>query len=109
LISICIEQLLIDSQIEQIKNDCALCPMIFPVKYIQNETLKAKYEQAKQKLISAGIKFEEKLMYHGTSPAAIESILLNNFDLKYAKSWPPGRINLYIIVVVSILLYLHSS
>jgi hypothetical protein len=76
---------------KQIENKCEKSNVqTIKINYIENQIFQTKYEQAKQKLISSGIKFEEKLMYHGTSPAAIKSILLNNFDLKYAKCIPNG-------------------
>jgi hypothetical protein len=101
LVSICIEQLLIDSQIEQIKSDCKIFLTSVTVKYMENETLKSKYEQEKQKLIEAQMKFEDKLCITVVrTSAAIESILLNNFDLRYAQSTPSGKIIVYVHTLI---------
>jgi hypothetical protein len=62
------------------------------IEYIENIKFQTKYEQAKQKLTSAGIKVEEQLLYHGTSPAAIESIFVNHFDLSKARTTPNGNV-----------------
>jgi hypothetical protein len=76
------------SQIQQQTNSSKV--PITKIEYIENQIFQTKYEQAKQQLISAGIKFTEQLMYHGSSPAAIESILLNNFDLSKSNTSPNG-------------------
>jgi hypothetical protein len=85
---------MIEEEMKQIKNVCQqefayYKAKLLNITYIENKTFSAQFEQSKQKLISAGIKFETKIMYHGTPQQNVDSILLNNFDL--SRAWAARR------------------
>jgi hypothetical protein len=93
----------IENYLKQIQQQCQKSQVqTSKIQYIENKTFESKFEQPKQKLIQDGIRFQEQIMYHGTSPAAIESILKNNYDLKRAASSPAGK---YIDINKNILLF----
>ena len=50
------------------------------IDYVENVTFEAQFEDQKKEFLSNKISGEEKLLFHGTHPANISSILSRNFD-----------------------------
>jgi len=60
------------------------------IKYIENESLRAKFHACKSSFLSRGIPHTERLVFHGTN-ANLDSIIEHNFMLDLCKRSAHGR------------------